>query len=65
MYTYIWVYVFTRLGTYADDVLLFGKTAKENQVITKIFVKEFAKVGQDLDANKSKILTYELLDFDF
>ena len=50
---------------YAGDVLLFGKSEKEIQVMTEFLVEEFSKVGLELNASKSKILTNEVVDFEF
>ena len=50
---------------YADDVLLFGKTETEIQMMTELVLEEFSKVGLELNATKSKILTNEEVDFEY
>ena len=50
---------------YADDVVLFGKTIDEITRMVEMLVEEFAVVGLELNASKTKILTNACPDFDF
>ena len=50
---------------YANDVILFGKTPDEITRMVEILVEEFATVGLELNASKTKIITNTCPDFDF
>ena len=50
---------------YADDVMLFAKSVGELTKMVELLVEEFALVGLELNASKSKILTNDNVDFDF
>ena len=50
---------------YADDIMLFGKSIDEITRMVEILVEEFAIVGLELNASKTKIITNACPDFDF
>ena len=47
---------------YADDILLFAKSREELQNMLLLLVEELRKIGLELNADKTKILTNEILE---
>ena len=50
---------------YADDVMLYAKSAEEITEMTELLVEELSKVGLQLNGTKTKILTTSPVEFDF
>lgn len=45
---------------YADDMLLFAKTREELEKMLGLFIEELQKIGLDLNASKTKIITNDI-----
>ena len=50
---------------YADDVMIYGKSEKEVIEMTELLIEEFSKIGLHLNASKTKILTTDVIDYEF
>ena len=50
---------------YADDVMLFAKSAAELENMVELLVASFGTVGLELNASKSKIITNDNINFDY
>ena len=50
---------------YADDILLFAKSREELQNMIMLLIEELSKIGLELNASKTKILTNEMLEEEF
>lgn len=50
---------------YVDGVMLFGKTLEEINIMVTLLVEAFDKVGLELNASKSKILTNANIEYQF
>ena len=55
----------TRLANvrYADDIMLFGKTIDELSTMLERLVEAFGRVGLELNASKTKILTNDNIEY--
>ena len=45
---------------YADDILLFAKSREELQPMIELLIEKLRKIGLELNASKTKILTNEI-----
>ena len=50
---------------YADDVMLFAKTAEELIQMVELLIEAFGKVGLELNTAKSKILTNDSIEYSY
>ena len=50
---------------YADDVMLFAKSMGEAVEMIELLIEEFAKFGLELNTSKTKIITNEVLDYQY
>ena len=50
---------------YADDMLLFAKSREELQNMMVLLVEELQKIGLDLNASKTKVITNDIQDENF
>ena len=50
---------------YVDDVMLFAKSLQEATEMVELLIEEFTKFGLGLNASKTKIITNELVPYEF
>ena len=50
---------------YADDVMLFAKSLEEATEMVELLIEEFAKMGLELNASKTKIITNEVVSYEY
>ena len=50
---------------YADDVMLYGKSAEEITEMTELLIEILSKVGLHLNGSKTKILTTDPQEYEF
>ena len=50
---------------YADDVMLFAKSMEEATEMVELLIHEFAKFGLELNTSKTKIITNEVVSYEY
>ena len=50
---------------YADDVMLFAKSMEEATEMVELLIHEFAKFGLELNTSKTKIITNDVVSYEY